>query len=79
MSNRTITVSFEAQGVVKQRVVLKRNISAAELESGLESRKYVTTIQENHGTIEVLATGEIIAEIQSVDNELEYSDFKVEE
>ena len=80
---KTMRIAFSAQGQVKQRVtLLKTGVSAKELQDGLNSGRYVTTIQEGgefSTHIEETSTGEKVARIDDVNNELEYSDFEVEE
>lgn len=48
-----------------------------DLQEGLNSGKYVTTIQEK-GSLEILESEEKIGWVVDVENSLEYSDFEVE-
>jgi len=76
---KNFKISFSGAGSVSQTIELVDgiNLSREELQDGLRSGKYVTTIQED-GSVDVTATGEVIAKVVYVNNELEYSDFDVE-
>jgi hypothetical protein len=70
----------------KQRIELvDPELTQAELESGLQSGKYVTTVQEGGDVIEVGAEGEgdqpfkIVAKVVDSDVDGEYDDFQVDE
>jgi hypothetical protein len=72
---------FSASGTIKQTVRLNAKavalgITPKRLQSGLNSGKYVTTVQEG-GTVEITATGEAIGAVVGVVNEMEYEQFEV--
>jgi hypothetical protein len=71
-------VTFNAVGYVTQIVTLSVPITLKELQAGLNSGKYVTTLHGDDSVIEETATGKQIAEIEDTDNNLEYTEFEVE-
>jgi hypothetical protein len=77
---RTITITFTAQGYIKQTVELQPAIKLTpkQLERGLHTGRYCTTIQED-GTLESTRSGRIFGTVVNVDNNLEYADFEVKE
>lgn len=76
---REVTVTFEAQGSVKQTVLLTDpNIIARKLEKMLRKGEAATTIQEG-GTVDVVADGKVLGRVVNVDNNLEYDVFDVED
>ena len=74
-----VEITFCAQGYVKQTVhITKKEWTPEKLEEALNEGKVATTIQED-GTVDVVASGEVIGTVENVDNNLEYEDFSVEE
>jgi len=73
-----IEISFAARGYVKQNIVLleRCQLTPEQIIDGINKGTIVTTIQE-HGRLEILSTGEVLGHIQSIDNELEYSDYEL--
>jgi len=79
-----MTLTFGAQGYIKQNVkITKKGLTPKKLVELLEKGKAATTIQdtvvgnpEANPIIEMVATGEKLAEILNTDNNLEYDDFQ---
>jgi hypothetical protein len=73
------TITFTAQGYVKQTVELQPGVKLTpkQLENGLNSGRYGTTIQED-GTLEITRSGKILGTVVNVENQLEYAGFEVE-
>jgi len=75
----TFRVTFLAQGSITQNItMLHKGISASDLQSGLNSGKYITTIQEGGTFIQEESSGARIAKIDEINNFLDYLDFEVE-
>tara|TARA_Y100000034_G_scaffold75750_1_gene90941 strand:+ start:3953 stop:4183 length:231 start_codon:yes stop_codon:yes gene_type:complete len=75
---RSFTITFSAQGWIKQHVVLcDDNVTAEEAQKGLNDGTMVTTIQEG-GSLEITKDGKRVGVVEFVDNNLEYEDFEVE-
>jgi hypothetical protein len=73
-------ITFSAQGTISQEIsMLDESISSEALQKGLISGKYATTIQEGSTFVEEISTGKRIADILSIDNNLEYFDYEVED
>ena len=82
-------IRFDVSGTCKQRIELvDPGLTLAELESGLQSGKYATTVQEGGEVIEVGAEGKrdaqnqpfkIVARVVDSDVSGEYDDFQVDE
>ena len=78
MSERESTITFCVSGHVTQQIKwLVEGITEEELEAGLKSGKYATTLQEDGHVIDV-NTNENIAIVVNVDNECGYDDYEVE-
>lgn len=73
-------VTFSAQGTITQEIsLIDESLTASDIQSGLNSGKYATTVQEGDTFIEEIGTGKRIASIVNVDNNLEYFDYEVDE
>ncbi len=75
-----IEISFCVQGHFTQTVKLKDDckLTAQEIQEQLRSGTLVTTVQED-GTLDITESGKAIGTVTDTTNELEYSDFDVEE
>jgi hypothetical protein len=72
-------ITFSASGTVTQSITfLNDEVSAQDLQKGLNNGEYITTIQEENTYVETIS-GERVASIDNVDNELTYEDYTVEE
>ena len=72
-------ISFCASGHITQTVeITDLKLTAEQLQRGLNSGKYVTTVQED-GTVDITKSGKKIGVVRNVDNELSYEDFTVED
>ena len=72
-------ITFHAQGRIKQDVTMvDESVSAQDLQAGLNDGTYMTTIESGETFIEDI-NGKRIANIDYVSNELEYTDFEVED
>jgi hypothetical protein len=73
-----VKVSFGVSGYVVQTVeILKKDMTAEQLYKGLCRGELITTIHGESSFIETLS-GEKVAQIEAVDNQVEYTDFDVE-
>jgi hypothetical protein len=74
-----LKISFSAVGWVQQTIeITDPNITPMELVTGLNSGKFVTTIQKN-GSVDITDSGKSVGKVINVDNSLEYSDFELDE
>ena len=77
-----LKVTFSVQGWTSQSIKLNeqhKNLTPEQLQEGLRSGKFCTSIIEDAKLI-VTATGEEIGTVEDVDPDgLEYSDYEVEE
>jgi hypothetical protein len=72
-------IFFSVQGYVTQTVeIVDPKMTPAKLQTMLNNGKACTTIQEG-GTVDITASGKVIARVRFVDNNCEYSDFEVED
>ena len=77
---KSFEIRFSAQGWVKQFVLVQpefKSLTAEELQSMLNKGEAMTTVQEG-GLVEIVKDGKIIAAVDNVENEMEYTDFEVE-
>ena len=74
---KNIKITFGASGYVTQDLSVSDEVSAEEVAAKLNSGEWMTTIQEG-GSLEVVASGEIIGKVVNVDNDLEYDEFAAE-
>lgn len=73
-----IEIAFSVEGTIKQTLeIVNPEYTLETILAGLASGKLATTIQEG-GSVDVVATGEKIATVINVDNELGYFDFEAE-
>lgn len=71
-------IIFSTMGYVKQTVRMRQefiHVTSEELVHRLNTGEYQTSIQETIGTIYITATGETIADVIQIDNNLEYVEF----
>lgn len=75
------SITFSANGYFTQEVeITKEGLTAQQLQEMLNAGKAWTTIDDSgEGKVEIVETGEIIGRVLSVDNNLDYDDFVVEE
>lgn len=74
-----VEIRFSVQGYIKQVVeITKDGYTPERIQEELNKGILVTTVQED-GTMDVTASGEVVGKVASVDNNLEYDDFEVEE
>jgi ABC-type molybdate transport system substrate-binding protein len=74
-----VEIAFSVEGSVKQTIeIINPAYTPEMIVSGLASGKLATTIQEG-GSVDVVATGEKVATVINIDNELGYFDFEQEE
>lgn len=72
-------ISFAVSGYVDQTVeITDLKLTAAQLQKGLKSGKFATTIQDG-GEVIVVKTGRVIGRVVSLDNNCEYEDYNVED
>lgn len=80
---RQAAISFTAQGHVVQTIEIISDHTLDQIIKMLNKGTAVTTVQEgtdkHPSYIELTATGEKIAKITDVDNQLEYNDFDIDE
>jgi hypothetical protein len=77
MKPTNFTLSFTAQGHISQTIqITNPAYTPKRIVAMLNSGKAVTTVQEN-GTVDIVATGEVIGKVVNVNNELEYDDFEL--
>lgn len=72
-------IEFSVSGNVKQEVTMfDDTITVEELEAGLKSGKFATTIQED-GKVVIVEDQTPIGKVEWCDNECEYFDYNVSE
>lgn len=70
-------ITFSAQGSITQTVkITDPGYTPERLVKELDSGELITTVQAN-GTVDVTASGKVVASVIDVANELEYYDFEL--
>ena len=76
-----IEVVFSVHGWVKQTIALNdkgKELGVDKIQEMLNNGSLATTVQED-GTLDITSSGEVVGNITSIDNNLEYEDFEIEE
>jgi len=79
--NLKFDISFCASGTIRQTVELFSGVklTAEQIQKGLKSGKYATSAQDGGSFLIVGKNFESIGRVTSIDNELEYTDYEVED